>query len=145
MSFAKSAIQVSTQTNEGKYATALFRAANRQSTFRQVENDIFRLKSQIEHDGSKLSTWLQSPLLSNSKKYKLLLPIVSKYDQSGTVHKFIDMVAANGRLAKLNDILDSFVQICESQKQCSYVKVTIAKVLLVVIYLAVGALQTGTG
>lgn len=128
MAIARSAVQVSTQTIEGKYATALYRASNRLNSFRQVESDITKLKSQLEQDGGKVFTMLSSPLLSNSQKHKIMTPLVSKFDQSGTVGRFVNIVAANGRLAKLPEILDSFVQLCEAQKQCSNVVVTVSKV-----------------
>lgn len=141
MSIARSAAQVSTQTIEGKYATALFRAANRQNTFRSLETDIVRLKSQLELDNGKIVNLLQSPLLTSSQKYRIVSPLVSKSDQSGTINKFIDIVASNGRLAKLSEILNSFIQICESKKQCSHVTVIVAKVHRGRLYY-VGTIQT---
>lgn len=137
----------SNQTIEGKYATALFRAASRLNAFKQVEADIFRLKDMFAGtEGTRLSSLLASPLMNNSQKQRLISPLITKLTSNNvnsTVYKFIELIANNGRLSKLTDIVNSFAKICESQKQVSIVNVASAKVQTCILIL--GAVENGTG
>jgi ATP synthase F1 delta subunit len=125
---SRSVLQSSSQSVGNKYAISLYRAAKRQNVFRQVEADMTRFKLQIESEGHKLKNLITSPLLSNSQKQRIITPITSKLDQSSTVARFIDLIAANGRLSSLMDIVGAFMEICEAQKQCLNVLITSSKV-----------------
>jgi F-type H+-transporting ATPase subunit delta len=135
MAFGKSLVQVSTQTVEGKYANALFRAAMTHGTFKQTESDVIRLKANLDQKESKVGQMLTSPLMSNSQKEKLVKALVPHLDQSKTIRNFVDVVAANGRLSKIPDILDSFLDICQTEKDISFVTITSAKVYVIFINL----------
>jgi F0F1-type ATP synthase delta subunit len=122
------ALRHSAQGVDCKYALSLYRAAKRLSIFRQVEAEVNKFKQNIESEGQRLVDAIKSPLLSSSQKQRIIAPFLLKLERDSLVSKFIDLIAGNGRLSNLKDIMDAFIQICESQKQCSYVSVTSAKV-----------------
>ena len=103
----------------GKYAGALFSAANKSSSkaLSQVETDLNSLKS-LMASNSTISTFLANPTLDTSSKTSGLKDVLSKLggNTSELTKNFLNVLAENGRLYETGKVLEGFEQIMSAHR-----------------------------
>ncbi|XP_053975276.1 ATP synthase subunit O, mitochondrial [Hylaeus volcanicus] len=92
---------------EGRYATALYSAASKQKTLNNVEKDLLKFQGIIKQD-QKLSEFVKNPSIKRKEKVEALKAISSKMSLSKETANMLSLLAENGRLAKLNTIINTF-------------------------------------
>jgi len=108
----------------GRYAAALFTAAERTGNLIAVERDLIRLKSMLD----KNVDVLRNPSISSQNKSSTLKAFVTDAKHENLTLKFIEVLAENHRLSNFLEIIGKFVALAQSNRKEIQVKLTISKV-----------------
>ncbi len=91
----------------GRYAQALFDLATDEKTVAAVEADLKSLKK-MRAESKDFRTLLASPAFSAGDKGKALAALAAKGKFHSTTQKFLGLLAANGRVAILPEVIAGF-------------------------------------
>ncbi|KAG5333058.1 ATPO synthase, partial [Acromyrmex heyeri] len=92
---------------EGRYATALFSAATKQKALDAVEKDLISFQGLLKKD-TTLIDFIKNPSISRKDKVEAFKAIGSKSGMNPTTENLLALLAENGRLAKLNVIINLY-------------------------------------
>ncbi|XP_022173492.1 ATP synthase subunit O, mitochondrial [Myzus persicae] len=113
---------------EGRYATALFSAGTKQNKLEAIEKDLIKFQTALKSD-SVLKEFVDNPINKRSLKSSTLQLAAKKLALSPPSSNFLSMLAENGRLQKLNAIINSFKIIMAAHRGDLACVVTTAKPL----------------
>ena len=94
----------------GRYATALYDLADRDSALDAVAGDLRQLK-QMMASSDELRRMIRSPVISRSNQSEALQVILAKSGASTLTINFIGVVASNRRLFAIFDIIKDYLKI----------------------------------
>ncbi|OMH83625.1 ATP synthase subunit 5, mitochondrial [Zancudomyces culisetae] len=109
---------------DGKYATALFNAASAKGTLEKVDSDLSVIQKAITSD-PRFKEALISPLIKQEDKEKILLG----RKLSETTKNFVSLLAQNGRVSILQEIIGAYTQLMKAYNGVVPVRVTSASTL----------------
>jgi F-type H+-transporting ATPase subunit O len=92
---------------EGRYACALYSAASKQKTLEAVEKDLISLQSDMKKD-VKLRDFIVNPTIKRSLKATALKDACNQVKFSPATGFFLEQLAENGRLNKIDSIINAF-------------------------------------
>ncbi|XP_043253004.1 ATP synthase subunit O, mitochondrial isoform X2 [Colletes gigas] len=92
---------------EGRYATALYSAASKQKTLNNVEKDLSKFQDVIKQD-QKLNEFVKNPSIKRREKVEALKAITNKMSLSKETGNLLSLMAENGRLQKVNNVINTF-------------------------------------
>ena len=92
---------------EGRYATALFSAGSKQNQLEAIEKDLIKFQSALKKD-EVLKEFIDNPINKRSLKASTLLLASKKLALSPPASNFLGLLAENGRLQKLNSVINSY-------------------------------------
>ncbi|MFH4980856.1 hypothetical protein AB6A40_007565 [Gnathostoma spinigerum] len=113
---------------EGRYASALYTAAVKQKKLETVESDIKRVHALYSTD-PKFKEFVLNPTLRPKDKKSSIESIFHALKVSKEIENFITLLAENGRLNKLEAIVNSFESIMRAHRGELFVQVTSAEPL----------------
>ncbi|KAJ8675432.1 hypothetical protein QAD02_011218 [Eretmocerus hayati] len=90
---------------EGRYATALYSAASKQKALDSVEKDLVKFQGMIKTD-QKLAEIIKDPSIKRKVKAEAFKQIGSSFNPATA--NLLSLLAENGRLAKVNQIINTF-------------------------------------
>ena len=112
---------------DGRYATALFTAAQKQDVVDKVEADLNAIKGLMDRD-EKFKFFMETPIISREDKRAGVKSALSKGSYSKITSNFFDTLADNGRLDQTPKIVAAFSQLLMAARGQVAVNVTSAKV-----------------
>jgi F-type H+-transporting ATPase subunit delta len=89
------------------YAVALFELAAEQGQVGEVESDLAALQGLV-NEGGDFARFLRSPVIVSEEKAQAMDAILSRANVAPTVGNFVKVVARNGRLFALPQIIVAF-------------------------------------
>lgn len=113
---------------EGRYACALYSAASKQKSLDAVEKDLTSLQASMKKD-EKLRDLLINPTLKRSLKAVALREAAQKVNYNPATGFFLEQLAENGRLNKIDQIINAFKLIMSAHRGEVICEVTTAKPL----------------
>jgi F-type H+-transporting ATPase subunit O len=113
---------------EGRYATALFSAGSKQNQLEAIEKDLIKFQSALKKD-EVLKEFIDNPINKRSLKASTLLLASKKLALSPPASNFLGLLAENGRLQKLNSVINSYKIIMAAHRGDLSCVVTTAKPL----------------
>lgn len=111
---------------DGRYATALFSAAAKQSQLPAVEQELNRIQAVITKTPA-LKDFLHNPILSREVKMNGVKELLAK-NYSELTRNFFQLLADNRRLDETSKIIESFSALMGAHRGEVPVTVTTAKV-----------------
>lgn len=113
---------------EGRYACALYSAASKQKCLEAVEKDLSGLQVDMKKD-EKLRDLLINPTIKRSLKAVALKDAAAKVKYNAATGFFLEQLAENGRLNKLESIINAYKLIMSAHRGEVVCEVTTAKPL----------------
>ncbi|XP_031840013.1 ATP synthase subunit O, mitochondrial [Nomia melanderi] len=113
---------------EGRYASALYSAASKQKTLNNVEKDLIKLQDTIKKD-TRLEEFMKNPSIKRKEKVEALKTVSSKLSVSKETANLLGLLAENGRLGKINTIINTFKLLMAATRGEVVCEVTTAKPL----------------
>ncbi|RTG81751.1 F-type H+-transporting ATPase subunit O, partial [Schistosoma bovis] len=95
---------------EGRYASALYSAATKQKALDKIEKDIQLIKNTLKND-VKLREFCLDPSLQRLTKINGIDQALNKLKVNEATKNLFVILAENGRLSKINSVIDKFEQI----------------------------------
>ncbi|XP_018645721.1 ATP synthase delta chain, putative [Schistosoma mansoni] len=95
---------------EGRYASALYSAATKQKALDKIEKDIQLIKNTLKKD-VKLHEFCLDPSLQRATKINGIGQALDKLKVNEATKNLFVILAENGRLSKINSVIDKFEQI----------------------------------
>ncbi|XP_045784659.1 ATP synthase subunit O, mitochondrial-like [Maniola jurtina] len=92
---------------EGRYASALYSAASKSKSLDAVEKELTQFQQSIKTD-AKLKEFIINPTLKRSLKVDALKHLTSKTSLSANTGNLLGLMAENGRLDKLEAVINAF-------------------------------------
>uniref|UniRef100_A0A1A8LAE5 ATP synthase peripheral stalk subunit OSCP, mitochondrial n=1 Tax=Nothobranchius pienaari TaxID=704102 RepID=A0A1A8LAE5_9TELE len=112
---------------EGRYATALFSAASKQSKLDQVEQELGKVSTMIKDP--KMSSIVMNPHVKRSIKQKAFSDALTKAKVSPITVNLINVLADNGRLTLTSDVINAFGRMMSAHRGEVICSVTTAQTL----------------
>uniref|UniRef100_A0A1A8N9T4 ATP synthase peripheral stalk subunit OSCP, mitochondrial n=1 Tax=Nothobranchius rachovii TaxID=451742 RepID=A0A1A8N9T4_9TELE len=112
---------------EGRYATALFSAASKQSKLDQVEQELGKVSTMIKDP--KMSSIVMNPHVKRSIKQKAFRDALTKAKVSPITVNLINVLADNGRLTLTSDVINAFGRMMSAHRGEVICSVTTAQTL----------------
>ncbi|XP_034546435.1 ATP synthase subunit O, mitochondrial [Notolabrus celidotus] len=112
---------------EGRYATALFSAASKQSKLDQVEQELGKVSTLIKDP--KLSSIVMNPHVKRNIKQKTFGDALTKAKVSTITINLINVLADNGRLPLTGDVITAFSKMMSAHRGEVICSVTTAQPL----------------
>ncbi|THK33181.1 ATP synthase subunit O, mitochondrial [Diachasma alloeum] len=100
---------------EGRYATALYSAASKQSSLDAVEKDLLKFQGLAKSD-AKLADFLKDPSIKRRAKAEVFKAISSKLSLNPATGNLLVLLAENGRLGMMGQIVNAFKQIMAANR-----------------------------
>ncbi|KAK4881616.1 hypothetical protein RN001_004935 [Aquatica leii] len=113
---------------EGRYATALYSAASKQKALEAVEKDLMKFHSNIKTD-PKLRDFIANPTIKRQLKVQALKEVATKTSMNSQTSNLLQALAENGRLVKLEGVINAFRTIMSAHRGEVVCQVTTAKEL----------------
>ncbi|KAI9029381.1 OSCP/delta subunit of ATPase [Hyaloraphidium curvatum] len=113
---------------DGRYATALFTAAQKQDVVDKVEADLAAIKDLMDKD-AKFRFFMETPIISREAKKAGVKAALGKGSYSKITANFFETLADNGRLDQTPKIVTAFSQLLLASRGQVQVTVTSAKEL----------------
>ncbi|XP_050527606.1 ATP synthase subunit O, mitochondrial [Daktulosphaira vitifoliae] len=113
---------------EGRYATALFSAGSKQNQLEAIEKDLLKFQGALKNDGI-LKEFIENPINKRNLKANTLKLVAKKLSLSPPASNFLGLLAENGRLQKLNSIINNYQIIMSAHRGDLQCIVTTAKPL----------------
>ena len=92
----------------GRYANALFELADEANSVDAVAKDLAAIKGLID-ESEDLDRMVRSPAISREQQRRAMDAVLGKGGANSLVRKFIGVIAANGRLFALKQIVSRFL------------------------------------
>ena len=92
---------------EGRYASALYSAAHKNKALEIVEKELTQFQQSLKTD-AKLKEFMINPTLKRSLKVDALKHLATKTNLSATTSNLLGILAENGRLGKLETVINAF-------------------------------------
>ena len=92
---------------EGRYAVALYSAATKQKSLQNVEKDLVKFQDLMKKD-QKLTEFVKDPSTKRKVKVEALKSICGKISLCKETSNLLGLLAENGRLGKLNTVINTF-------------------------------------
>lgn len=100
---------------EGRYACALFSAASKTKALDAVEKDLTSFQSQYKSD-VKLRDFVLNPSIKRSLKAAALKDVSTKVKFNPATGFLLELLAENGRLNKLDNIINAYKLIMSANR-----------------------------
>lgn len=100
---------------EGRYATALFSAASKQKSLDAVERDLNNFQADFKKD-AKLRDFILNPTIKRSLKAKALKDAAAQVKFNPATGFLLEVLAENGRLQKLDAVINAFKLMMSAQR-----------------------------
>ncbi|XP_055902267.1 ATP synthase subunit O, mitochondrial [Eupeodes corollae] len=113
---------------EGRYATALYTAASKMSQLDQVEKDLVRIQDSIKTD-PKMREYVASPIINRKALGTALRETCEKLRMAPATSNLLGLMADNGRLKKLDTVINAFKTIMAAHRGDVVCEVVSAKPL----------------
>lgn len=113
---------------EGRYACALFSAASKQKALDAVEKDLISFQTSFKSD-PKLRDFILNPTIKRSLKAAALKDVSAKVNFNPATGFLLETMAENGRLNKLDSVINAFKLIMSANRGEIVCEVTTAKAL----------------
>lgn len=113
---------------EGRYACALFSAASKQKCLDVVEKDLLNFQGQYKTD-EKLRDFILNPSMKRSLKAAALKDVSAKVKFCPATGFLLETLAENGRLNKLDAVINAYKLIMAANRGEVVCEVTTAKPL----------------
>ncbi|XP_050348505.1 ATP synthase subunit O, mitochondrial [Nymphalis io] len=92
---------------EGRYASALYSAASKSKALDTVEKELTQFQQSIKTD-AKLKEFIVNPTLKRALKVDAIKHLSSKTSLSPTTGNLLGLMAENGRLGKVEGVINAF-------------------------------------
>ncbi|KAH0951391.1 hypothetical protein HN011_008104 [Eciton burchellii] len=92
---------------EGRYATALFSAASKQKLLDVVEKDLVNFQALLKTN-TKLADFIKDPSIKRKDKVEAFATIGSKVNMNAATANLFTLLAENGRLMKINQVINLY-------------------------------------
>ena len=112
---------------DGRYATALFTAAQKSNAVDKVEADLNSIKELMDRD-AKFKFFLETPIISREAKKQGVKAAMAKGGFGKITSNFFETLADNGRLDQTPKIVTAYAQLLMAARGQVVVTVTSAKV-----------------
>jgi len=113
---------------EGRYAHALYSAAIKEKKLEAVEKELKGVQELLKKE-AQLSEFVANPSIQRTAKRETLLAISKKMNYSSITTNLFSALADNGRLNKVNGVLNAFYKIMSAHRGEVLCSVTTAKPL----------------
>ncbi|KAL5275247.1 ATP5O family protein [Megaselia abdita] len=113
---------------EGRYATALYSAASKLKQLDQVEKELVTWQQTLKND-SKLRDIVVSPIINRKVLSTALKDTCEKLRLSAATSNLLQVLADNGRMKKLDTVINHFKTIMAAHRGDVVCEVTTAKPL----------------
>lgn len=113
---------------EGRYATALYSAATKLKQLDSVEKELVQVQDAIKKN-DRLHEAITSPIFKRSKLAAALLDFSTKANVSSATSNLLVLLADNGRLKKLDNVINAFKTIMAAHRGEVVCEVTSARPL----------------
>jgi F-type H+-transporting ATPase subunit delta len=91
----------------GRYASALFDLASDQKSLAEIEKDLAAFRRMLD-ESADLKAMVRSPVISRDDQGKALAAIAAKAGIGATTGNFLQLIAKNGRLFAIGDMIHAF-------------------------------------
>ena len=112
---------------DGKYATALYSAAAKSKKLDDVEKELVKFQGLLTSD-KKAREYLLDPTIKRAIKQNALLEIAKSQNYNQITANFLGLVAGNGRLNMINQIVNVYKTLMAAQRGEVICEVVTAKV-----------------
>ncbi|XP_041980212.1 ATP synthase subunit O, mitochondrial [Aricia agestis] len=92
---------------EGRYASALYSAASKTKSLDAVEKELTQFQQSMKTDAN-LKEFIINPTIKRSLKAEALKHVATKISLSPTTGNLLGLMAENGRLGKLETVINAF-------------------------------------
>lgn len=106
----------------GKYAHAVYSAAKKQGQVEKVATDLETVASVMAANG-KFASYITNPSVDKPTKAAALGEVAKQHKFSDVTKRFLDLIIANGRANKINDVLNAVRRLVAAER--NEVKVTV--------------------
>jgi len=113
---------------EGRYATALYTAATKLKQLEQVEKDVVQLQNAIK-SSKTLKEAIGSPIINRKLLETTLREVGKEAKLAPATTNLLVLLAENGRLKKIDGVVNSFKQLMSAHRGEVICEVTTAKPL----------------
>uniref|UniRef100_A0AC34RKG1 ATP synthase subunit O, mitochondrial n=1 Tax=Panagrolaimus sp. JU765 TaxID=591449 RepID=A0AC34RKG1_9BILA len=113
---------------EGRYASALYTAAYKQKSLETVEKDLKQIKD-LYNTNKQFKDFVRDPTLKAHNKKTAIQAISKSLNISKEAANLVELLAENGRLSKLEAVINAFETIMRAHKGELFVQVTSAEPL----------------
>lgn len=113
---------------EGRYATALYTAATKLGQLDSVEKELVQVQGAIKAK-PQLRAILISPIINRTLLQTTLKDVGSKANLSAATSNLLSLLAENGRLNKIDGVINSFKQLMSAHRGEVVCEVTTARPL----------------
>ena len=117
-----------TASLQGRYASALFALAAEQDAVAAVEADLNSLGTAVG-ESADLAALIRNPQIGREAAARAIAAVAGVLDLSGLTNNFLGVLAGNGRLAALPDIIAAFAAIAAAERGEVTAEVTSAHAL----------------
>jgi len=114
-----------TEGAAGRYAAALFELANEQSALAEIEADLAKFQGLLD-ESADLRSLVRSPVTSRSEQSNALGALAAKAGIGATTGNFLKLIAKNGRLFAVGDMMKAFRTLAARQRGEAMAEVTSA-------------------
>ncbi|KRT81093.1 hypothetical protein AMK59_5574 [Oryctes borbonicus] len=108
---------------EGRYATALFSAGSKEKKLDTIEKELVKFQDTLKTD-IKLRDFILNPTIQRSTKVTAMKDVAQKASLSPASSNLLQLLAENGRLKKLNAVINAYKIIMSAYRgevQCEVV------------------------
>lgn len=113
---------------EGRYATALYTAATKMNQLESVEKELVQVQNAIKQK-PKLREVLISPIINRTLMQTTLKDVGASAKLSAATTNLLSLMAENGRLSKIDGIINAFKQLMAAHRGEIVCEVTTARPL----------------
>nr|CAG4642069.1 EOG090X0EB8 [Eurycercus lamellatus] len=113
---------------EGRYATALYSAASKQKSLDKVEKELNLFQATVAKD-ARLAEFIANPILKRQLKKEALQSVAKKQNMTDLTSNLLQLLAENGRLNKVDVIINHFKTMMAAHRGEVTCEVTSAKPL----------------
>lgn len=113
---------------EGRYATALYTAATKLGQLDSVEKELVQVQSAIKAK-PQLRAVITSPIINRTLLQTTLKDVGTKASLSAATTNLLVLLAENGRLSKIDGVINSFKQLMSAHRGEVVCEVTTANPL----------------
>jgi F-type H+-transporting ATPase subunit O len=117
---------------DGRYATALYTAAARESQLEAVEKELKQVQAVVAKD-KNIQTLLDNPTINRSTKKAGVQQLLKAGKYSKITSNFFEVLAENGRLAETQKVIAAYQELMSAHRNELSVVITSAKVCKVLI------------